>query len=217
MSNEKTAHVNSGIKVFGSAIVRVAPDIASIAVAVTRLEKQPKAAFSKAHAGARTVHDYLKSASIDDVRSSRVTFTQEQQYRNGENRFLGYQARLGYNIVVRDLDRVEELLIGLIDAGANELTSLTFETSRLKEVREDARQRAIAAAHNKADVYATASNVAVGEVILIEDVNPETLSGRYEGHVHREPVIDDPGEVNAVDPGAITVGAAVNVVFEIKR
>ncbi|MCA9194150.1 MAG: SIMPL domain-containing protein [Planctomycetales bacterium] len=217
MTNDKTTRVTTGIKVFGSAIIRVAPDVASIAVAVTRLEKQPKDAFSKAHTGARAVHDYLKAASIDDVRSSRITLTQEHQYRNGENKFLGYQAKLGYSIVVRDLDRVEELLIGLIEAGANELTSVTFETSRLKVVREDARKRAIAAAREKASVYAIASGVAVGEVILIEDMNPEMLSGRYEGHVHREPVIDDPGDVKAVDPGAITVGAAVNVLFEIKR
>src|ERR1051325_1633352 len=113
MSNDKTTRVTTGIKVFGSAIVRVAPDIASIAVAVTRLEKQPKDAFSKAHAVAHAVHDYLKAGSIDDVRSSRITLTQEHQYRNGENIFLGYQAKLGYSIVIRDLDRVEDLLIGL--------------------------------------------------------------------------------------------------------
>lgn len=216
MTNDKTGRFPAGIKVFGSAIVRVAPDIALIAVAVSRLEKQPKDAFSKAHAGARAVTDYLKSAGIDDVRSSRITLAQEHQFRNGENKFLGYQAKLGYSIVVRDLDRVEELLIGLIDAGANELTSVSFETSRLKDVREDARKRAIAAARNKADIYASASQVAVGEVILIEDMNPDALSARYEGHVYREPVIDDPGEVKAVDPGAIAIGAAVNVVFEIK-
>ncbi|MEQ8788610.1 MAG: SIMPL domain-containing protein [Pirellulaceae bacterium] len=217
MAADTTTRAANGIKVFGSAIVRVAPDTASIAVAVTRLEKEPKKAFSKAHAGARAVHDYLKSAAVDDVRSSRITLTQEHQYRNGENKFLGYQARLGYSIVVRDLDRVEELLIGLIDAGANELTSVTFETSRLKDVREDARRRAIAAARHKAEVYAAASDVGVGAVVLIEDVNPDVLTGRYEGHVHREPMIDDPGDIKAVDPGAITVGAAVNVVFEIKR
>ncbi len=209
--------VSSEIKVFGSAIARVAPDTASIVVAVTRLEKRPKDAFAKAHDGARAVHDYLKSAAIEDVRSSRITLTQEHQYRNGEERFLGYQAKLGYSVVLRDLDRVEELLIGLIDAGANELTSVTFETSRLKDVREDARKRAIAAARYKAEVYASASGISVGNVVLIEDMNPDVLTGRYEGHVHREPVIDDPGDIKAVDPGAITVGAAVNVVFEIKR
>ena len=34
--------------------------------------------------------------------------------------------------------------------------------------------------------------------------------------MHREPEIDDPGEIKAVDPGAITVGGAVSILFEIK-
>ena len=42
----------SGVKVFGSAVVRVAPDMASIVIAVSRLEQKPEAAFSKARQGA---------------------------------------------------------------------------------------------------------------------------------------------------------------------
>lgn len=213
--SSKTVRVSQGIKVFGSAVVRVVPDTASVVVAVTRLEEQPKDAFAKAHAGAKAVHDYLKSAAIDDVRSSRITLKQEYRYQSGENRFVGYQAKLGYSIIVRDLDKVEGLLIGLIEAGANELTSVTFETSRLKEVREDARQRAVSAARSKAEIYAAAANITIGSITLIEDVNPEELTARYESHIHREPFVDDPGDTKAVDPGAIAVGAAVNMVFEI--
>ena len=46
-------------------------------------------------------------------------------------------------------------------------------------------------------------------------MNLEFLSGRSEDHIYREPDIDDPGELRAIDPGAITVGAAVKIVFEI--
>jgi hypothetical protein len=53
----------------------------------------------------------------------------------------------------------------------------------------------------------------VGQVLAIEDVNPESLSGHSESHSFREPLpVDDPG---AIDPGAITIGAAVNVLYEL--
>jgi len=53
-------------------------------------------------------------------------------------------------------------------------------------------------------------------VFAIEDVNPESLTGRSEGHTYREPApVDDAGEPGAIDPGAIAVGAAVNVVYAI--
>jgi hypothetical protein len=58
--------------------------------------------------------------------------------------------------------------------------------------------------------------VEAGAVLSIEDVNPESLRGYGEGHVAREPSVDDSGESGAMDPGAITVGAAVKVLYRIE-
>ena len=114
------------------------------------------------------------------------------------------------------MDKTDSLLTGLIAAGANELTSVIFQTTRLKELRVDARRRAVVAAREKAELYCTAAGVSVGRVLAIEDVNPESLSGRNEGHTYREPaIVDDWGEPAAIDPAAIAVGAAVNIVYEI--
>jgi uncharacterized protein YggE len=112
------------------------------------------------------------------------------------------------------LDRMEDVLSGIVDAGVNEIESVDFQTTRLKEVRADARRRAIDAAHEKAENYCTAAGVNLGKIIHIEDVNPDTLHGR-EGHVTREIQPDDTGEVQVFDPGSITVGAAVSLAFEI--
>lgn len=210
----RTTH---GVRVFGSAVVRVAPDTASILVAVSRIEQKPEAAFAKARKAAQAVNAYLREAGVKDFGSSRVTLSQEFRYTNGENRFVGYQAKIGFNVVLREMDKVDALLSGLIAAGANDLTSVTFQTTRLKEIRADARRRAVAAARAKAELYCEAAGVAVGGVLAIEDVNPELLSGRSEGHTYREPVAADDIDVpGAIDPGAITVGAAVRVVYRIE-
>lgn len=210
---KRTAH---GVKVFGSAVVRVAPDTASIVVAVSRTEQKPDAAFAKAREGARGVTAYLHQAGVKDFGSSRVTLSQEFRYANGENKFVGYQAKIEFNVVLREMDRVDAVLSGLIAAGANTLTSVTFQTTRLKELRADARRRAVATAREKAELYCGAAGVAVGGVLAIEDVNPETLTGRSEGHTYREAApVDDGGEPGAIDPGAIAVGAAVSIVYQI--
>jgi uncharacterized protein YggE len=205
------------VRVFGSAVVRVAPDTASIVVAVSRIEQKPEVAFAKAREASQAVNTYLHNAGVNDFGSSRVTLSQEFRYTNGENRFVGYQAKIGFNVVLREMDKVDALLSGLIAAGANDLTSVTFQTTRLRDIRADARRRAVAAAREKAELYCEAAGVVVGRVLAIEDVNPESLSGRSEGHTYREPeAIDDSGEPGAIDPGAITVGAAVNVVYQIE-
>jgi|SRR5262245_5992514 len=208
-----TAH---GVKVFGSAVVRVAPDTASIDVAVSRIEKKPDAAFSKAREGAHAVTAYLHEAGVRDFGSSNVTLSQEFRYVNGEDKFVGYQAKVEFNVVLHDKDKVDAVLSGLIAAGANILDSVTFQTTRLKELRADARRRAVAAARAKAELYCAAAGIAVGRVLAIEDVNPELLTGRSEGHTDREAApVDDPGEPGAIDPGAIVVAAAVNIVYRI--
>jgi uncharacterized protein YggE len=212
----KGAHATRSVKVFGSAVLRVAPDTASIVVAVSRLEQKPEAAFTKAREGAQAVNAYLHKTGVKDFGSSRVTLSQEYRYTNGENRFAGYQARICFNVVLREMDKGDALLSGLIAAGANELASVTFQTTRLKDLRADARCRAVAAAHEKAELYCKAAGVGLGDVLTIEDVNPEMLSGRNEGHTFREsPAVDDAGETGAIDPGAISVGAAVNIVYAL--
>lgn len=206
----------AGVRVFGSAVLRVPPDTAAIAIGVSRLEVEPAAAFAKARDGARAVAAYLRNAGVSDFGSSRVTLSQETRYVNGEHRFAGYQARIGFEIILRDLDRTDALVAGLIGAGANDLTGITFQTTRLKELRADARRRAVAAAREKAELYCRAAGVEAGDVVAIEDVNPDSLAGRSEGHTYREPVpADDTGEPGAIDPHAITVGAAVYVVYRI--
>ena len=146
-----------------------------------------------------------------------MTLSQEFRYTSGENKFVGYQAKIEFNVVLREMDKIDAVLSGLIAAGANTLASVTFQTTRLKELRADARRRAVEAALEKAELYCAAAGVAVGPVLVIEDVNPELLSGRNEGHTYREAAaMDDSGEPGAIDPGAISVGAAVNVVYRIK-
>lgn len=212
----KTGRISNGVTAFGSAVLRVAPDTASIMVAVSRVEQKPEAAFKNAREGAQAVNAYLHKSAIKDFGSSRVTLAQEYRWTNNENKFVGYRARIAFNVVLREMEKVDNVLTGLIAAGANELTSVAFETTRLKDLRADARRRAVVAAREKAELYCKAAGVCLGQVLAIEDVNPEILSGRSEGHTYREAhPVDDVGELGAIDPGAISIAAAVNMLFAI--
>lgn len=200
-----------GVSVFGSALLKVTPDIASLEFSVLRTENQPKAAFASARKGTNAVRNFLDKARITDVGASRVTLSQEFKYSNGEQRFIGYAAKVKFHVVLSELDRLEEILIGVVDAGANEVKSVSFESRKLKEIRALARSRAVEAAREKAQVYCEAAGMQLGTVIHIEDINPDILTGRNEGHVSTKVEPDDSGDIRAFDPGAITVAGAVRV------
>src|ERR1700730_5461714 len=91
-----------GVTVFGSAMSRVAPDIASIRCSVSRLEQKPKDAFAKARQGAQSVQDCLRNARISDYGASRIALVQQNGYVKGEMKFLGYQAKVSFRVVLTE-------------------------------------------------------------------------------------------------------------------
>jgi uncharacterized protein len=210
-----------GISVFGSALIKTSPDIVSIQASVNRTEEKPDAAFSKARKAARAVTDFLRHSGIDDFGMSRMTLGPEFEFSAGKKRFVGYTAKISFRVVLKVLDKAEEIVSGLVDAGASEIGSMEFQTSVLKDVRAKARQLAIAAAQEKARVYASAAGVSVGEVIHIQDVSPQILQQRTgmamnQFHVEfQKHAFDSDVERQVLDPGALDVGAVVLVGFRL--
>jgi uncharacterized protein len=200
-----------GITVFGSSTVRVSPDSASIIAAVSRSETGPAEAFAAAKAAAAGVQDFLKEQGVRNFSSSRITLAQEYRIVNQAEKSgptLGYKARIGFNIKVSDLDRVEGLVSGLVAAGANELQAVTYQSSLLPEMRNDARRQAIAAAKEKAELYCQEAGVSVGKVLAIDEVAAIPPGPK--------PPPQSPAAAT-VDPAEITVAANVTMTFEINR
>jgi uncharacterized protein YggE len=205
-----------GVKVFGSAVLRVEPDVASLQFAVSRQGKQPRDAFQETHKAVKTVRAYLAQVgAAGDVAASRINLSRTFEYAHGRQQPTGYSARVAFNVLLSDLGRMEELLVGVVGAGANEIDTVEFRTTRLKEYRAEARRRAVLAGREKAENYCRAAGVALGPVVSLEDVNPEVLRGSGEGHTAREAPSDDAGPERALAPGSIVVGAAVSLVFTI--
>ena len=208
-----------GATVFGSAINRVQPDLVQIRGSVSCIEQKPADAFSKAKKAARNVQDYLSRLRIAEFGVSRAALVRQLKFVNGAQQFAGYQARISFRISLRELDRADEIAEGLVSAGMNEIERISFETSRLKEERAEARRMAVSAAIDKARNYCAAAGVGLGCVIHIEDVNPMVVQGdefRARGG-HAPPSFQDDSDGGALDPSLIEIGGAVFVTFEISR
>jgi uncharacterized protein YggE len=211
MNEEQMIQNPFGVNVFGSSVIRVEPDIVSLRFGVSRLQQHPKEAFQEVRKAAQSVRKYLEQAKMNEVNMSIVSISQSFQYTAGEQRFIGYTARIFFQVLLSQLDKMEDVLAGIVDAGVNELESVDFQTTQLKEIRADARRQAIVAAREKAENYCSAAGVALGKLIHIEDVNPDDLRSRT-GHVEAGRA----GLLSAFDPGSINVSAAVIVAYKIE-
>jgi uncharacterized protein len=209
-----------GISTFGSALLRVSPDSATIRAAITRLEDKPSDAFAKARKAAQVVTGFLRKAQIKESGLSRISLSQQYRFLNNERRPIGYLARIGLTVIISQLDHTEEIVSGLVDAGADEITAIEFHTAKLKELRARARELATHAAREKAEIYAAAGKVSLGDIVHIQDVDPNVLrrrefhAGAAQGPVQND-LIDNEPEQDSLDPSAIEVGAAVLVAYRI--
>lgn len=207
----------TGINVFGSFVLRVEPDVALVRFVVSRLESEPPAAFAANREAVAKVRAALAEAGVQaaDVQSSHVRLSDEREWRDKERVHLGYRASVGLAVRLTELGRFEEIVAAAVQAGADEIQSTDFATSKLAEHRAEARRGAFAAARRKAELYAEEAGVRVGEVLHVEDVNPTTLRGRESHGADLDLGADDSAASAA--PGSIEVKAAVVLSFAIER
>lgn len=208
-----------GITCFGSAMVRIPPDFASVTVEVGHVEGNPKTAFAKTKESAKKLNKFLQTWKEIDARSSNVSLEEEREHINGRWKRVGYRASIQFHIIIKDITQAEEILSGAVEAGVDQILSFVFGTSSLKEHRAAARRNAVEAAFDKARNYCKSANVELGEVIRIEDINPDFISPyRERGHIQNQIESTDLAESSkAIDPGSIPVNGAVQVTFKIVK
>ena len=211
----------NGVTTRGTALIVTQPDLALLQLRVSRSAAHPTDAFKATHDAARTVREFLNKSKIDDTAASRIHLSQEYEGSYSERKPIGYRATIVFNVMLRgaQLDQMEELLAGVIDAGAQEILRIEFSTSRLKELRNEARRMAIAHAREKAEVYCEAAGVALGLVLHIEDRDPEDIEKSLQQiqaqqlGAEIEPEHEDP--LSAFNPGNIRVAGSVVVSFAL--
>jgi uncharacterized protein len=204
------------LTVQGTAIVRVEPDLASIAFAVSRTGPTPTDAFASVRKASEAVRAFLVTAASSQIRSSQIALHQDVPRPSTDPRELGYVATANFSLVLSALEEIEGLLAGIVSSGANRLTSVQFLTSKLKEVRAEARKKAVTAAKEKAALYCEAAGVELGPIVGVSE-NHFDPTQRQGGHVPAPlPATDVDERIGTFSPDSIPVGAGVTIVFKLK-
>jgi uncharacterized protein YggE len=204
-----------GISGFGAASVKAVPDLVRIRFKIVRVEQTPAAAFDAVRTAVRAVRGALREHGVADeaIEGSRLDLKTATEYVNGTYNFVGYRCQAAFAVESGALDDVEPLLVDVVSAGANEIESVDFDVIAKRELRAEARRKAVAAARAKAELYAEAAGVRLGAFLHVEDVDPEQPGvSRYRSHA-------EAAATTAQDlaPGHVVVSAAVIVGYAVAR
>ncbi|HTJ72121.1 MAG TPA: SIMPL domain-containing protein [Actinospica sp.] len=202
-----------GASVFGAASVDAAPDLARLRVAIKQTFPKPAEAFAVTRGAVNRVREVLRGHGIPDtaVSTSRLNLQSTWSFNNNERKFLGYACTASFVIEVRELEGLEAILIDVVEAGANQVDGVEFDVSSKKQLRAQAREAAVAAAQEKATVYAQAAGVRLGPVVHIKDIDSEQMQNAYRSHAQAATT----GGEGDLTPGKITVSAGVVLGFSL--
>jgi uncharacterized protein YggE len=160
------------ISVTGEATMSVAPDLAQVDGGVTSDAKTAREASDANNAAMGKVLLALKGAGIEekDYQTSRLSL--QPKYapdRSGPSTVVGYRASNRVTIKVRDVNKIAGVIDVLVAAGANEIGGINFVVSQASKLLDDIREKAIADARRKAEIYAKAAGVTLGEPLSIAE------------------------------------------------
>ena len=162
----------AAISVTGEATVSVPPDLAEVDGGVASEAKTAREASEANNAAMGKVLQALKGAGLDekDFQTSRLSLQpQSAPNRSGPSAIAGYRASNRVTIRVRDVTKVAGVIDTLVGAGANEIGGINFVVSQASKLLDEARERAVADARRKAEIYARAAGVTLGAPLSISE------------------------------------------------
>ncbi len=161
------------ITITASGSVPAKPDIARIQSGVVTEAKTAKDALSSNNAAMQKLIDALKQAGVAaaDLQTSSINVSPRYaQNKDGRAPQIdGYSVHNDLSVIVRDIEKLGDILDKLVTLGANQVGGLSFDIAKPGKLRDEARKAAIAEAHRQASLYAEAAGVTLGEVLTISE------------------------------------------------
>ncbi len=182
MAAEGDKAMERSVSVSASGMVAAEPDLAYISTGVATEGDSAKDAITRNNAAMTKVIDGLKSAGIAPRDIRTTTLNVEPRYTQAKDgrpaTIAGYRVVNQVRITVREIKRLGEILDQAIVLGANQVGGISFDVANAETLKDEARKQAMGNAKRRAELYASAAGVQLGQVMRIsESVSEARPSG----------------------------------------
>ncbi len=203
------------LNVSGNGLVSVPPDIAYIYVGVNTVDTEIAQAVSRNNAQAQALADALKNAGVAaaDIQTSNfsVWSSPTTDPMTGQTNGYTYTVDNTVYLTVRDLTHLGNLLDTVVNAGANNINSVTFDVADKTAAMAQARQKAMENASSLATELAQTAGVTLGRI-----VNITYSENTYYPYGMGGGGAEAPNASVPIAPGLTQISVTVNVSYSIK-
>lgn len=206
------------VNVNGEHIIKVQPDEADVNFMISTKHKNLQNAKKENDAIVSKAISYLKKQGLSekDIRTTRVNLNPYSEYVKDKDPIPMFNAEQAITFKLRDLDKLAVLISGLVDLGVNNIQNVEFKSSKIEEIQNEARAKAMLDAKQKATILAQALEQSIGAAYSIQDNtssnngSPRPMMAMYKS------VSMDNSEQEPIATGEIEVIARVSVGFLLK-
>lgn len=207
-----------GITVVGRGEAFGQPDEANVQVGVDTFAEAVTEATAENETTIQAIMAALQEQGIapEDIQTSHYSLWAEQIYgERGPEGIAGYRVSNQVRVVIRDIDKVSDVLTAVTEAGANNIYGVNFSVADPAALEAEAREAAIVNARERAESLATLSDLTLGDIVLISEVIGQPAYSRIEG-LGGGGYAQATVEAVSVSPGQLSYHVEVQVTFAIE-
>lgn len=206
------------ISLTGHGEVRAVPDTAVVNLGVVSSAETARAALDANTKAMTELMANLKSANIDEKDIATSNFSVNPRLDYGQNgnqvpKLVGYDVTNSVTVIVRKIDGLGTLLDKAVSSGSNQINGISFSVSKPDEAMDEARKLAVKDATHKAQIYAGAASISLGNIMSISEssgiAEPQVMFSRAKA------MAADSAPV-PIAQGSQVISVDVNVSWEIK-
>jgi len=204
------------IQVSGSGEVELTADIASFSIQVSELGKTTKEAQALANEKMSAILDVLRSSQIEDkdIKTTSLNLRPSYKWIDNTQTLEGQIASQSLTVIVRDLPILGMIIDKLGEISGISLNSVRLDKEDKSEALAEARQKAVAAALAKAEVYAKSANMQVGSPITMSE---SSVASAYEPRAMKMMANEAYDMATEIPAGTMTVRSTISLLVEMFR
>lgn len=208
------------IAVSGMAEQEVAPDMAYIDVGINVRADDAETARTQEAQIASQIRRALLGLAITDNDLQNTSYYLYQEYkvdRNGVRTADKYVLDSSIKVTVKDLDKLSQVIDNVVEAGATNISNITYALSMQNIIQRQLLATAVENARDKAAVVANAGSRTLGNM-LSADINSfdgGTIVAYGANKLRSTTNLAEDGVATKLSPGKIKLNARVQVVFSL--
>jgi len=202
------------------------PDVALITVSVVTQDVDANKVQADNNKKMTAVVNFLKNNGIkeDDIKTSAYSLNPQYDYtwcrkskddtRYCSPKIIGYELTQSVEVKIRDFDKINTIIGGLSDAGANQISNISFSLDEPEDYKNQARIEALKKIEKRVQLLSKETSLKLGKIVSVSE------SGIFPSPIYRD-LKATVGSAEApsaapIETGTQEITVTLTVSYEIK-